>query len=102
MSNSPFASPGSRTSPGARESPSLTLSQLRSRGNGSTKTSPSPASTTTSTFSDSVSTHIPLRPLSSMIGAGDTDQRLIRSDPGMMTSFEPSDRELYDLWAPRT
>ncbi|KAJ6539402.1 hypothetical protein B0H19DRAFT_1178842 [Mycena capillaripes] len=26
---------------------------------------------------------------------------LVRSDPSILTAFDPADRELYDLWAPK-
>ncbi|KAJ6515830.1 hypothetical protein C8R45DRAFT_1086982 [Mycena sanguinolenta] len=26
---------------------------------------------------------------------------LVRSDPSILTAFDPADRELYDLWAPQ-
>ncbi|CAK5262694.1 unnamed protein product [Mycena citricolor] len=27
--------------------------------------------------------------------------KIIRSDPSLLTAFDPADRELYDLWAPK-
>ncbi|KAG7096891.1 hypothetical protein E1B28_004297 [Marasmius oreades] len=27
---------------------------------------------------------------------------VIRSDPSIITSFDPADKELYDLWAPKS
>ncbi|KIM46126.1 hypothetical protein M413DRAFT_304153 [Hebeloma cylindrosporum] len=27
---------------------------------------------------------------------------LVRSDPSILTCFDPSDKELYELWAPKT
>ncbi|KAJ7228628.1 hypothetical protein GGX14DRAFT_347009, partial [Mycena pura] len=26
---------------------------------------------------------------------------IVRSDPSILTAFDPADRELYDLWAPK-
>ncbi|KZV63856.1 hypothetical protein PENSPDRAFT_691295 [Peniophora sp. CONT] len=104
MSGSPIASPsaGPRASPGARDSPSLTVSQLRSRGNGSAQRGLASTSPTTSTFSESVSTHVPARSLGSIITSNSTSRPVIRSDPGLVTCFDSADKELYDLWAPRT
>ncbi|KAF8914696.1 hypothetical protein CPB85DRAFT_1433686 [Mucidula mucida] len=30
------------------------------------------------------------------------NRKTIRSDPALLTCFDPSDRELYDLWAPKS
>ncbi|KAJ6599006.1 hypothetical protein DFH09DRAFT_902552, partial [Mycena vulgaris] len=27
-------------------------------------------------------------------------KNIVRSDPSILTAFDPADRELYDLWAP--
>ncbi|KAF8165289.1 hypothetical protein B0H34DRAFT_671175 [Crassisporium funariophilum] len=32
---------------------------------------------------------------------GTPRSKQIRSDPSMLTCFDPADRELYDLWAPK-
>ncbi|KAF4619767.1 hypothetical protein D9613_005025 [Agrocybe pediades] len=33
--------------------------------------------------------------------AGTARRVVIRSDPSMLTCFDPADKELYNLWAPR-
>ncbi|KAF6762264.1 hypothetical protein DFP72DRAFT_1061530 [Ephemerocybe angulata] len=30
-----------------------------------------------------------------------TRQAVVRSDPSLLTCFDPADKELYDLWAPK-
>ncbi|KAF8238734.1 hypothetical protein L208DRAFT_204889 [Tricholoma matsutake] len=32
---------------------------------------------------------------------GSSRQLVVRSDPSLLTCFDPSDKELYDLWAPQ-
>ncbi|KIY74068.1 hypothetical protein CYLTODRAFT_448274 [Cylindrobasidium torrendii FP15055 ss-10] len=37
---------------------------------------------------------------STFIGVATPGKKVIRTDPAMLTCFDPADRELYDLWAP--
>ncbi|KAJ7129603.1 hypothetical protein C8R44DRAFT_777204 [Mycena epipterygia] len=34
-------------------------------------------------------------------GTPSSRKTLLRSDPSILTAFDPADRELYDLWAPK-
>ncbi|ESK96061.1 hypothetical protein Moror_7406 [Moniliophthora roreri MCA 2997] len=75
----------------------------------------SPASTLDSGSPASGSNHRPLHESSrlslrsvyagstSFSGAGTpiTRKSVIRSDPSLLTSFDPADKELYDLWVPK-
>ena len=51
----------------------------------------------TSALSESV-----IRPELSLRFTGTSMDRKIRSDPSLLTCFDPADKELYDLWVPKT
>ncbi|THH08653.1 hypothetical protein EW145_g2563 [Phellinidium pouzarii] len=50
----------------------------------------------------SVPTRMPLRnnPAATAFGTP-TKRVIIRADPTLVTCFDPADKELYDLWAPK-
>ncbi|KAF5322935.1 hypothetical protein D9619_000888 [Psilocybe cf. subviscida] len=67
----------------AEDSPTSTLTESVSITPGALRNAPSQH------FQTNGSTQAPGRPVQ------------IRADPALMTCFDPADRELYDLWAPR-
>ncbi|OSD04232.1 hypothetical protein PYCCODRAFT_1466202 [Trametes coccinea BRFM310] len=88
--------------------PVTPLSGLRNRGpNGSELPQGGDASPTSSTMSSvsrafepsrSLYRPIPSAPASTF---GTPRKVMIRADPAMVTCFDPADKELYDLWAPK-
>ncbi|PAV20827.1 hypothetical protein PNOK_0345400 [Pyrrhoderma noxium] len=52
-----------------------------------------------STISSSTPTRLPLRTIPSSYTPN--KRLVIRADPTLVTCFDPSDKELYDLWAPK-
>ncbi|KAJ3874700.1 hypothetical protein F5051DRAFT_416112 [Lentinula edodes] len=93
---SPFASQQNKSAePLGRHSPSSTLSG----------SPPSAANTILSTSLHSLSHEASRTSLRGMFASSNlslgTRKPIIRADPSMLTCFDPADRELYDLWAPK-
>ncbi|KAH8113277.1 hypothetical protein DFH11DRAFT_330429 [Phellopilus nigrolimitatus] len=74
------------------------LRQTATRRAASVFDSHSPTSTISSTPA-----RMPLRVNPSTISAYGTPKKrvIIRVDPTLVTCFDPADKELYDLWAPK-
>ncbi|KAK7061777.1 hypothetical protein R3P38DRAFT_675344 [Favolaschia claudopus] len=67
-----------------------------------------PGSSPTSTLSETTSFRFTPSASRSVLRAAYTPatgtparRTLVRSDPSILTAFDPADRELYDLWAPK-
>ncbi|KDR83683.1 hypothetical protein GALMADRAFT_662906 [Galerina marginata CBS 339.88] len=99
--SSPFATSGTPRNSGTPVTPnSISLGRipLLSRMGEGLSNSP------TNTFSESSSGNsLRLDTSTSGIRILDTPRRrvLLRSDPSISTCFDPADKELYDLWAPK-
>ncbi|KAM6495831.1 hypothetical protein JOM56_008537 [Amanita muscaria] len=82
--------------------PTTPQSSLRARNAGDSGSNASP----TSTYSES--TEHPLRLYNGSRTSGfatpfvtPARRPLLRTDPTLLTCFDPADKELYDLWAPK-
>ncbi|KAG2013592.1 hypothetical protein CC2G_010488 [Coprinopsis cinerea AmutBmut pab1-1] len=61
----------------------------------------SPTSTFTASSSSRFDTSRSYRNIFASSTTTPTRQVVIRADPSLITCFDPADRELYDLWAPK-
>ncbi|TEB35701.1 hypothetical protein FA13DRAFT_1788313 [Coprinellus micaceus] len=76
--------PRGTASPNVNDSPTSTLSQSTSRIN-----------------NIRLDASTPYRSVFSSGTAAYGRQTVVRADPALLTCFDPADKELYDLWAPR-
>ncbi|KAI0832398.1 hypothetical protein BC628DRAFT_1309269 [Trametes gibbosa] len=111
MASSPFGTPP-YSPPGQREpvTPNTGLRARTTPNQGSNEVflqggDASPTSSTISNLSRilepsrSLYRPIPVAPASTF--ATPARKVVIRSDPSLVTCFDPADKELYDLWAPK-
>ncbi|KAF9534269.1 hypothetical protein CPB83DRAFT_902222 [Crepidotus variabilis] len=103
MSTTPFTSPLKPST----TSPATPLTSLRKRNGDSHSSTAYDSSPTNSTLSDSATNITALRlggdsqaALRNLTGVA-SQHIAIRSDPSMLTCFDPADKELYELWAPK-
>ncbi|OCH94124.1 hypothetical protein OBBRIDRAFT_789647 [Obba rivulosa] len=104
-----MASPHAQSSGGSstQSAPATpeSAANLRNRfGGGEREGSSGDASSPTSTTVSQMPRSFRVTPLpSSYLTAFSTPARkiVIRADPALVTCFDPSDKELYDLWAPK-
>ncbi|GBE79723.1 hypothetical protein BKA93DRAFT_758452 [Sparassis latifolia] len=93
--SSPVPSSSGHTEPHIAQSPPPDIN-LRSR---LPESVPGDVSPTSSTFTNMSRT--PGGPILSAHLAGPTRKITIRADPSLVTCFDPSDKQVYDLWAPK-
>ncbi|KAF8195829.1 hypothetical protein K438DRAFT_1968323 [Mycena galopus ATCC 62051] len=99
LTSSPFASSNRQFSNG----PHTPLRGTESRMAGEFAGNDSPTSTlsesTSFRFSDSASRSA-FRTTFTPAAGTPAQKTFVRSDPSILTAFDPADRELYNLWAP--
>ncbi|GJE84224.1 hypothetical protein PsYK624_003000 [Phanerochaete sordida] len=98
-------------SPGRERVPEPTTPDLRNRRSspGSSPLRPGQISPTTTistgssnVFEPSLHSVLSSRPSTNPIASFQTARKaIIRADPALVTCFDPADKELYDLWAPK-
>ncbi|KAK0206666.1 hypothetical protein DFS33DRAFT_1381770 [Desarmillaria ectypa] len=100
MSVSPSPRLSTSPPPPFSNDPATPDSTLRAR-NVSSQNENTPSLSTA--FSDSgISSRLTREASRSSFHMGTPTRRvLVRSDPALLTCFDPADKELYDLWAPK-
>ncbi|KAF8745950.1 hypothetical protein AX14_004245 [Amanita brunnescens Koide BX004] len=89
---------------GGSTAPSTPTSERRARHSAG---EPANNASPTSTYSESTETAFRLNDRSALHAVFATPfatparKVVVRSDPSLLTCFDPADKELYDLWVPR-
>ncbi|KAK0482101.1 hypothetical protein EDD18DRAFT_767434 [Armillaria luteobubalina] len=102
MSASPSSHLSTSPPPPFSNDPATPDSTLRAR-NVSSQNEPQNAPSFSTAFSDSgISSRLTREASRSSFHMGTPTRRvLVRSDPALLTCFDPADKELYNLWAPK-
>ncbi|KAK0453758.1 hypothetical protein EV421DRAFT_1897750 [Armillaria borealis] len=102
MSASPSSPLSTSPPPPFSNDPATPDSTLRAR-NVSSQNEPQNTPSLSTAFSDTgISSRLTREASRSSFHMGTPTRRvLVRSDPALLTCFDPADRELYDLWAPK-
>ncbi|KAK0190832.1 hypothetical protein F5146DRAFT_570382 [Armillaria mellea] len=102
MSASPSPRLSTSPPPPFSHNPATPESTLHAR-NVSSQNEPQNTPSFSTAFSDSgISSRLTREASRSSFPMGTPTRRvLVRSDPALLTCFDPADKELYDLWAPK-